>query len=89
VELLVVIAIIVALLALLLPAVNMAVASSRRAACGNNLRQIGVALRGYANTHSTPSLPVIAWRGGPGGVTSCNFFVSGFNRHVWSPRKEG
>jgi hypothetical protein len=22
-------------------------------------------------------------------VTSCNFFVSGFNRHVWSPRKEG
>ena len=89
VELLVVIAIIVALLALLLPAVNMAVASSRRAACGNNLRQIGVALRGYANTHSTPSLPAIAWRGGPGGVTSCGFFTSGWNGHISSPRDGG
>ena len=44
VELLVVVAIIAGLLGLLLPAVNMAVASSRRAACGNNLRQMGIAI---------------------------------------------
>jgi type II secretory pathway pseudopilin PulG len=89
VELLVVITIIVTLLALLLPAVNMAVASSRRAACGNNLRQIGVALNGYANTHHNPSLPAIAWRGAAGSVTSCGFFTSGWNGHISSPSNGG
>lgn len=48
IELLVVIAIIALLLAILIPALNRAKDHAKRAVCGNQLRQIGVAVNSYA-----------------------------------------
>ena len=50
IELLVVIAIVGILIGLLLPAVQSARESARRAQCKNNLKQLGLALAGYADT---------------------------------------
>ena len=55
VELLVVIAVIALLVALLIPAVQSAREAARRAQCGNNLKQVGIALHGYHD--ATSSLP--------------------------------
>ena len=62
VELLVVIAVLGILLSMVLPAVQSARESARLTACKNNLRQIGIALHNFHDSHGELPMGCLEWR---------------------------
>ena len=69
IELLLIIATVGAVLALILPAVQVAREASRRSSCGNNMKQLGIALHNYHDTYKSFP-PEAIWLGNPKGTLS-------------------
>lgn len=82
VELLVVVAVIAALVALLLPAVQAARETARRAACANNLRNIGCALHGHLLAKRTFPVGCLEWRP-PGSLSPADLRKRNYAWSAW------
>jgi len=77
IEVLVVVAILCLLIALLLPAVQMARERGRRNQCRNNLKHLGLALQNYHDSHKVFPSGVVGQNFGPLDSQICQFVATG------------